>query len=279
MKYVQGNIWVNNHAHVLKGNPNFVSTQFLSYVLKSYDFSSLLVGGSRYKLNAETLMSINLFIPGGKEQNKISEFLDVLDNTSEILQKKLLALKKYKEGFINEWFSSGREPTKYLYELVTQKTSQLLTSHFKENSGTYPVYDAGGKQYTHISFYNNDTDSIAIIKYGSSCGRTFITRGLHSVLGTMSELVPYDQSMLMYVYAFTLSNEFKKVCHKFTEIGTTPNLYFSDYSYSKIFVTSKKDVDKFTIIFNLFEQLEMIYQNKENILASIKSFLLDNLFV
>lgn len=36
VRHVNGKIWVNNHAHVLKGNSSYVDTKYLSYALKKW---------------------------------------------------------------------------------------------------------------------------------------------------------------------------------------------------------------------------------------------------
>ena len=63
VKCVKGRIWVNNHAHVLQGKCACADNQFLAYAISQADIESLLVGGSRAKLNAETLMIIEFKLP------------------------------------------------------------------------------------------------------------------------------------------------------------------------------------------------------------------------
>ena len=50
---------MNNHAHVLQGKQNIADNQFLAFSINRADIESLLVGGGRAKLNAETMMDIN----------------------------------------------------------------------------------------------------------------------------------------------------------------------------------------------------------------------------
>lgn len=79
VQYVNGRIWVNNHAHVLQSNTNN-ETLFLKYLINSADIESLLVGGGRAKLNAEVLMNIDLIVPKKNEQKKIGLFLAKVEN-------------------------------------------------------------------------------------------------------------------------------------------------------------------------------------------------------
>ena len=80
VKCVNGRIWVNNHAHVLQGKAKITDNQFLAYSINQADIESLLVGGSRAKLNAETLMDIELTLPSLPEQQEIGTYLKHLDN-------------------------------------------------------------------------------------------------------------------------------------------------------------------------------------------------------
>ena len=87
VRCVKGRIWVNNHAHVLQGKPNVTDNQFLAYSINQTDIESLLVGGSRAKLNAETLMDIELAFPTLSEQRSIGAFLNRIDNLITLHQR------------------------------------------------------------------------------------------------------------------------------------------------------------------------------------------------
>lgn len=116
--FASGEIWVNNHAHVLAGREATTDTKFLAYLLKRIDYSKELVGGTRAKLNAKTLKSIQVVFPKNlKEQKAIASVLSDLDehieNLSELIQKKkavregaledLVSGKVRLEGFEGEW--------------------------------------------------------------------------------------------------------------------------------------------------------------------------------
>ena len=89
VKCVKGRIWVNNHAHVLQGKPEIADNQFLAYSINQADIESLLVGGGRAKLNAETLMQIVLSVPNRQEQTIIGEYLLRLDNLITLHQREV----------------------------------------------------------------------------------------------------------------------------------------------------------------------------------------------
>ena len=100
VKCVNGRIWVNNHAHVLQGKAGISDNSFLAFAISQSDIESLLVGGSRAKLNAETLMSIEFKLPCLQEQYRIGEYLTQLDHLITLHQRKLEEMKKYKKSLM-----------------------------------------------------------------------------------------------------------------------------------------------------------------------------------
>ena len=95
---VNGRIWVNNHAHVLQGKPDLMDNLFFAYSLHRANIASFLVGGSRAKLNADTLMTLELLLPCVVEQTKIGRLFDNLDNLITLHQQKRDKLLKQRKA-------------------------------------------------------------------------------------------------------------------------------------------------------------------------------------
>ena len=104
VQHVKGRIWVNNHAHVLQGKPDLMNNLFLAYSLHRADIASYLVGGSRAKLNADTLMTLELLLPGVEEQTKIGRLLDGIDNLITLHQRQVEKLKNIKSALLEKMF-------------------------------------------------------------------------------------------------------------------------------------------------------------------------------
>ena len=104
VKCVNGRIWVNNHAHVLQGKAGISDNSFLAFAISQSDIESLLVGGSRAKLNAETLMSIEFKLPCLQEQYRIGEYLTQLDHLITLHQRKLEKLQNIKKSMLEKMF-------------------------------------------------------------------------------------------------------------------------------------------------------------------------------
>ncbi len=96
VNYVNGRIWVNNHAHVLQAKKSLADNRFLGYAVSIADIESVLVGGGRAKLNADELMNISILFPNKDEQIKISSFISSLDNLITLHQRKFLVSINHK---------------------------------------------------------------------------------------------------------------------------------------------------------------------------------------
>lgn len=88
VQYVNGKIWVNNHAHVLQGKSNIADTNFLKYVISQSNIEQYLVGGGRTKLNANTMMDIEVLIPENiQEQRVLGGYFKTLDKLITLHQR------------------------------------------------------------------------------------------------------------------------------------------------------------------------------------------------
>lgn len=97
--YVNGKIWVNNHAHVIQGINEHVKTKYLSYALKTINFVEVLVGGTRAKLNGSVAKTIKVLIPIDiKEQTAIAIILSDMESEVEKLEQKLEKFNQIKQG-------------------------------------------------------------------------------------------------------------------------------------------------------------------------------------
>lgn len=113
---VNGKIWVNNHAHVLKVRPN-TNRYYLCAYLESLKYDKYNTGTAQPKLNRETCEKIPVLVPPLPEQRKIADILNTWDKAIEKqtqlieklelrkkgLMQQLLTGKKRLSGFGGEW--------------------------------------------------------------------------------------------------------------------------------------------------------------------------------
>ena len=152
VKCVKGRIWVNNHAHVLQGKYDCADNQFLAYAISQADIESLLVGGGRAKLNAETLMGIDLLLPNKAEQIRIGKYLAQLDNLITLHQRKYDKLTNVKKSMLEKMFpQNGSNAPEIRFKGFTEaweqrKLSEIATMHARigwQNLRTSEFLDSG----------------------------------------------------------------------------------------------------------------------------------------
>ena len=109
VQYVSGEIWVNNHAHVLQTKKGIADNKFLMNAICTMNMEPFLVGGGRAKLNANVLMKIILNTPSLEEQTQIGSFFKQLDDSIALQQQELDTLKQTKQGFLQKMFPKEGE--------------------------------------------------------------------------------------------------------------------------------------------------------------------------
>jgi len=89
VQYVNGEVWVNNHAHVLQGKLDLADTRYLGYTISQTNIEPFLVGGGRAKLNASIMMKIMVPSPQNtQEQQRIGLLFDSIDSLITLHQRK-----------------------------------------------------------------------------------------------------------------------------------------------------------------------------------------------
>lgn len=101
---VHGKIWVNNHTHVLQTIGDIADNDYVAYALKSINIAPYLVGGSRPKLNADSLMKLEIKLPKLSEQIKIGKIFLRIDYQIENYSQKLKNLKTAKKSLLDKLF-------------------------------------------------------------------------------------------------------------------------------------------------------------------------------
>ena len=276
-RYLLGSDAIRLNLNISKFDPFFILEDINRPAIRN-SITSRTAGSTRQRIGLPELKRTKFYCPDLLEQTKIGDFFRKIEGKIDVTTKKIDILKKYKEGLCNNFFNDTASRKITLETLVCNCPSQLLTKDIEKNLGIYPVYDASGKPYKHIDFYQQEKDCVSIIKYGSGCGRTFLASGKHSILGTMTDLKPKSVNPI-FIYAFTISQSFRRVVKKYTEIGTTPNLYFSDYGKAIISESALKNEGKIVSIINDLELQQLMLQSKLVSLTRLKNYLLKNLFI
>ena len=99
---ISGKAWVNNHAHVLKPNPE-ISIGFLTDYLESLNYERFNSGTAQPKLNKQTCFGILVALPPTKaEQEAVATILSDMDTEIAAIEAKLAKARQLKQGMMQE---------------------------------------------------------------------------------------------------------------------------------------------------------------------------------
>lgn len=166
---VQGKIWVNNHAHVLKPNETF-DIDFLNDYLESLDYRKYNTSLSQPKLNKAECEKILILAPPYNEQKKIGQILSTWDQASENTQKLIDQLELRKKGLMQELLSGKKRLSGFDGEWKANK----LGDYFNERKDTgyidLPLLSVGKNGvYPQDNSEKKDTSNSNKSKYKRIC--------------------------------------------------------------------------------------------------------------
>jgi len=98
-----GKFWVNNHAHIIRGNRE-ADTRFLMYALTRSDISGFLTGSTMPKLTQGNLNRIPILTPSIDEQRAIAHILGTLDDKIELNRRTNETLEAMARTLFKSWF-------------------------------------------------------------------------------------------------------------------------------------------------------------------------------
>jgi type I restriction enzyme S subunit len=100
---VKGKYWVNNHAHILRGN-GALDNAFLCYQLNVLDYRNYVSGTTRLKLTQASLKELPIRLPPLNEQRRIVEKIETLfarlDKGEEALHAVQKQLARYRQSVL-----------------------------------------------------------------------------------------------------------------------------------------------------------------------------------
>lgn len=96
-----GKFWVNNHAHILKGNTKILN-DYIVYYFQNTDMSPFVTGAVQPKLNKENLLSIPIKIPPNGTLEKIVTILSAFDDKIELNRQMNQTLEEMAQALFRE---------------------------------------------------------------------------------------------------------------------------------------------------------------------------------
>ena len=281
----RNNVALGGDLNIIRSNNNGV---FLAYYLnnaKKKQIASLAQGVSVVHLYPSSLKELTILLPMIEEQEKIADFLAVVDDNISVLGKKITLLQKYKKGAMQQVFSqkirfkdeNGKDYPVWqnieLGELAQIKTGNLNVEDAKSD-GEFTFFDRSTdiKKYDKYSF-----DNEALIYAGE--GSEFLPRyykgkyGLHqrayTVFGTKINI------KFLYYFMLTQNYHFLRMA-----VGSTVKSLRMD-CFTKCLV-SLPDKAEQELLAEFLSSIDEKIETEERKLEQVKKFkraLLQQIFV
>ena len=148
VQYVNGKVWVNNHAHVLQAKCEYGTNKFLRFAISNLNIKPYLVGCGRLKLNSEVLMTLGIKLPKLDSQIIISNYLYSQDDNIINTSKKIASLKQLKSACLISMFPQQGETVPRVRfkgfdgEWNEQKAEVIFRQFIEKNRPDLPVLSA-----------------------------------------------------------------------------------------------------------------------------------------
>ena len=257
--------------NVNKANPYFIYTNL--HTRNYWRWVNIMSARSGQPgINSQEYSSYQLYIPSRKEQNKIANLLQLLDERISTQNKIIDNLQSLIKGLAKELTHQG-EPNTFISDCLECHTSILQEGNLSE-SGEYPVYGASGNA-GYLDEYLCNEDSILIIKDGSGVGTVSHVSGKYSVIGTLNYLTAKTGYSLNYLYFCLMSFNFEP----FKTGMAIPHIYFKDYGRAKLWCPSLSQQKHIANTLSAISKKELIEKLMLQQLVSQKEYLLKSLFI
>lgn len=298
---VDGQFWVNNHAHIVQGNEQ-CDTRFLCYLINSMDLSGYITGSAQPKLSQANLNAVTLSLPTLAEQKRIVEYLYMLDQKIDVNRQINDNLEQQAKTLYKFWFTDyepfdGVCPADWISgtiddlakEVVCGKTpSTKVKEYYGSDVPFITIPDMHGNTYAvtterYLSNYGAASQPKNTLPPNSICVSCIGTAGLVILVASESQtnqqinsIIPKDEYSPFYIYL--LMQTLSEVINKLGQSGSTiVNLNKAQFGKIKVIIPSITDIKTFDeLVSPLFA---LILENqKENIrLSSIRETLLPKL--
>jgi len=266
--------------------PQEISSRYLIQYLFSFNgakqFKELQTGSALKQLPKKSLGKVKVFLPALLEQQKIADFLTLVDKRIEQLEEKKRLLTEYKKGVMQQIFSQQIRFTddngnpypdweeKRLGDVFTIGSGK---DYKHLNNGDVPVYGTGGYM-TSVDEYLHDGESVCIGRKGTIDKPRYLNTRFWTV-DTLFFTHSFRSAVPKFIYAVFQTINWKK----HNEASGVPSLSKTTIEKIKVEMPSvheqQKIADFLTSIDNKIEQVGAQLEQAKN----VKKGLLQQMFV
>jgi hsdS, type I site-specific deoxyribonuclease len=177
--------WLNQHIFKVTANEEFVTKDFLYYVLKFLKphFTQIAKNKQTTGLGHVTIADLkrmSLVIPSKEVQSQIVSILKAIDDKIEVNTSINKNLQEQAQVIYNDMFITNANPSWQSGQLSDLITVRYGKDHKKLADGTYPVYGSGGiMRYVERPLY--DKESVLIPRKGTLNNVMYVNEPFWSV--------------------------------------------------------------------------------------------------
>ena len=273
-QYMETPFWTVDtlfYSQIYKPNiPKYLFYSFQNVNWQKYDESTGVPS-----LSSSTIESVECFVPSIDEQIKVSNFLSLLDKKIELQTKKIEALKLFKLCIFKHIFGTATVKIK-LKNVSNITKGEQINSEELSKSGSYYMLNGGTEPSGYLEKYNTLENTITISEGGNSCGYVKYNKykfwcGGHCY-SIKNKLIDNH-----YLYQLLKFNE-KKIMR--LRIGSgLPNIQKKDLENFELFIHEKNNQYKIANLLMKYDTKIELEKNKLNKLTSLKTGLLQNMFI
>ena len=270
------NVLLGGDINIL--SPKNCDGRFISYMIsnnKRKTIARVAQGHSIVHLYSENLKKVNLDIPLLSEQKKIADMLELLDKKIELQTKKIEALKLFKLCIFKHIFGTATVKIK-LKNVSNITKGEQINSEELSKSGSYYMLNGGTEPSGYLEKYNTLENTITISEGGNSCGYVKYNKykfwcGGHCY-SIKNKLIDNH-----YLYQLLKFNE-KKIMR--LRIGSgLPNIQKKDLENFELFIHEKNNQYKIANLLMKYDAKIELEKNKLDKLSSLKTGVLQNMFI
>ena len=273
----------------------FLSNQINS--VRKYDIARIAQGKSIVHLQADELKKISIAYPTIDEQQKISGFIDKIDERIEVQNKIISDLKVLKKELCNKLFNSSHcNKTIEIRQVADIYGGYAFNSKAYISDGKYKIVTIGNVtgdkyisgDYNRIDILPDNIQEQQILNNGDilisltgNVGRISIVDGDNYLLNQrVAKLNVKNNLIKAYIFQYLSNSSFEKDMSNAGQGAAQKNIKNEDIlSYNIRIPTSQTYLEKIDGLLSTYDKL---IANEERILANLylqKSFLLNAMFI
>ena len=272
---------------VIREYEKFLTLKFFYFLLSSphiqKQYKKLSAGGVVNNISSDLVYSVKLNYPSKKEQDKVSNFFDLLDKKIELQSKKIEALKLYKKGLI---LSRKKDSTNWVDVFINDifkitrgvVIAKNTLKDIPDEIYKYPVYSSQTSNDGILGYdkiYDFDGKYLTWTTDGANAGKVFYRNGKFRCTNVCGVLYNDNNKLVNSFIAELLNFE----TPKYVSYVGNPKLMNNVMSEIHFKVPNDKEttlISNFILCINKKIEIEELKFKK---LESLKKGLMQNMFV